>query len=124
MKTKHLIALILAATLPASALLAQGEQGKMGGMMKGDPAKMAEMHQKMEAEMNAQNAELDKLVAAMNSATGEKKVDAIAAVVAKLVEQRKMRNEKMAAMHEKMQGGRMKHDMKGETESSPSPTAH
>ena len=92
MKTKHLIVLILAATLPASALLAQGEQGKMGGMMKGDPAKMAEMHQKMEAEMNAQNAELDKLVAAMNSATGEKKVDAIAAVVAKLVEQRKMRD--------------------------------
>jgi hypothetical protein len=124
MKAKHLIALILAATLPASALLAQGEQEKMSGMMKGEPTKMAEMHQKMEAEMNAQNAELDKLVAAMNTATGEKKMDAIAAVVAKLVEQRKMRDEKMAAMHEKMQGGMMKHDMKGETESSPSPTPH
>ncbi len=40
--------MIIAATLPASALLAQEEQGKMGGMMKGDHAQMAEMHQKME----------------------------------------------------------------------------
>ncbi len=96
----------------------------MGGMMKGDHAQMAEMHQKMDAEMKAQDAELDKLVAAMNSATGEKKVDAIAAVVNKLVEQRKAMHEKMGAMHENMQGGMMKHDMmKGKTESSPSPTA-
>ena len=116
--------MIIAATLPASALLAQEEQGKMGGMMKGDHAQMAEMHQKMDAEMKAQNAELDKLVAAMNSATGEKKVDAIASVVNKLVEQRKAMHEKMAAMHKDMQGGMMKHDMmKGKTESSPSPTA-
>ncbi len=106
--------MIIAATLPASALLAQEEHG---GMMKGDHAQMAEMHQKMEAEMKAQDAELDKLVAAMNSATGEKKVDAIAAVVSKLVEQHK-------AMHEKMQGGMMKHDMmKGKAESSPSPAS-
>ena len=116
--------MIIAATLPASALFAQEEHGKMGDMMKGDHAQMAEMHQKMDAEMKAQDAELDKLVAAMNSATGEKKVDAIAAVVSKLVEQRKAMHEKMAAMHENMQGGMMKHDMmKGKTESSPSPTA-
>ncbi len=93
----------------------------MGGMMKGDPAKMAEMHQKMEAEMNAQNAELDKLVAAMNSATAEKKVEAVAAVVSKLVEQRKMRDEKMAEMHKNMQGG-MGGMMKGKGESAPSPS--
>jgi hypothetical protein len=116
--------MIIAATLPASALFAQEEQGKMGDMMKGDHAQMAEMHQKMAAEMKAQDAELDKLVAAMNSATGEKKVDAIAAIVSKLVEQRKAMHEKMGAMHEKMQGGMMKHDMmKGKPESSPAPTA-
>ena len=116
--------MIIAATLPASALLAQEEHGKMGDMMKGDHTQMAEMHQKMDAEMKAQDAELDKLVAAMNSATGEKKVDAIAAVVSKLVEQRKAMHEKMGAMHEKMQGGMMKHDMmKGKPESSPGPTA-
>ena len=96
----------------------------MGDMMKGDHAQLAEMHQKMEAEMKAQNAEIDSLVAAMNSATGEKKVDAVAAVVSKLVEQRKAMQEKMATMHEKMQGGMMKHDMMKKTESIPSPAAH
>jgi hypothetical protein len=43
-----------------------------------------------------QETELDKLVSDMNSAPSDKKVDAIAAVVTKLVEQRK-------AMHERMQ---------------------
>ena len=43
-----------------------------------------------------QEAELDKLVAEMNSAPSDKKVDAIAAVVTKLVEQHK-------AIHERMQ---------------------
>ena len=43
-----------------------------------------------------QDAELDKLVTEMNSEAPEKTLDAVAAVVAKLVEQRK-------AMHERMQ---------------------
>jgi hypothetical protein len=43
-----------------------------------------------------QDAELDKLVAEMNSAPADKKLDAVAAVLTKLVEQRK-------AMHEQMQ---------------------
>jgi len=43
-----------------------------------------------------QDTELDKLVAEMNNAAPEKKLDAVAAVVTKLVEQRK-------AMHEQMQ---------------------
>ena len=45
---------------------------------------MSEMDQKMEADMNAQEAELlDKLVAHMNAATGDMKMDAMAAVVSK-----------------------------------------
>jgi hypothetical protein len=43
-----------------------------------------------------QDAELDKLVAEMNSAPADKKLDAVVAVLTKLVEQRK-------AMHEQMQ---------------------
>jgi hypothetical protein len=43
-----------------------------------------------------QDAELDKLVAEMNSAPADKKLDAVTAVLTKLVEQRK-------AMHEQMQ---------------------
>jgi hypothetical protein len=107
MKSTRILAIIAAAALPGAVLLAQGEQGKMGGMMKQDPAQMTEMHQKMEAEMKAQDAELDKLVADMNAATGDKKVDAIAAVVSKMVEQRKTRQEKMSAMHMEMMKNKM-----------------
>jgi hypothetical protein len=42
-----------------------------------------------------QDAELDKLVAEMNSPSADKKLDAVAAVVAKLVEQRKALHEQM-----------------------------
>ena len=45
-----------------------------------------------------QDAELDQLVAEMNSASSDKKLDAIAAVVAKLVEQRKATHEQMTKM--------------------------
>ena len=46
--------------------------------------------------LKEQDAELDKLVTEMNSAPVDKKLDAVAAVLTKLVEQRK-------AMHEQMQ---------------------
>ena len=51
---------------------------------------------KMMSNWKDQEAELDKLVAEMNSAPADKKLDAVAAALTKLVEQRK-------AMHEQMQ---------------------
>jgi uncharacterized coiled-coil DUF342 family protein len=45
-----------------------------------------------------QDAELDQLVAEMNSASSDKKLDAVAAVVAKLVEQRNATHEQMTKM--------------------------
>lgn len=53
---------------------------------------------KMMSNWKDQDAELDKLVAEMNSAPSDKKIDAIAAVVSKLVEQRKARHERMQKM--------------------------
>ena len=117
MKSTRILAIIVAAALPGATLLAQGEHGKMGDMK--------EMHQKMDAEMKAQEADLDKLVAEMSAATGDKKVDAVAAVVAKLVEQRKAMHAKMSGMGGDMmsameccKGGM---SMKSKTESSPKP---
>jgi formate dehydrogenase maturation protein FdhE len=100
MKTIHLLAALIAATLPLTAVLAedtaktettdkQQEQSSETGM------KGMEMGQMM-SNSKDQDAELDKLVAEMNSASADKKLDAIAAVLTKLVEQRK-------AMHEQMQ---------------------
>ncbi|HZS18768.1 MAG TPA: hypothetical protein VFA51_12645 [Candidatus Udaeobacter sp.] len=105
MKTAKILAIAIAAALPGAVLLAQGEHGKMGGMM--------QEHQKMAAEMKAQDAELDRLVAEMNAATGEKKIDAIAAVITKMVEQRKAMHQKMGGMHGMMEGGMMKHEAEG-----------
>ncbi len=99
MRATHILATLVAATLPLSVITAedsskdetsdqkQEQNSNMKGMMgKGQ----------MMSNWKDQDAELDKLVAEMNSAPADKKVDAVAAVVAKLVEQRK-------AMHEQMQ---------------------
>jgi hypothetical protein len=103
MKATHLVATLVAATLPLIAVTAEDsskseatdqkqEQGcdtKMNGMMgKGQ----------MMSSWKEQDAELDKLVSEMNSATSDKKVDAVAAVLTKLVEQRKAMREQMEKM--------------------------
>jgi ElaB/YqjD/DUF883 family membrane-anchored ribosome-binding protein len=124
MKSTHILAIIVAAALPGAVLLAQ-EHGKMGDM---HPANMSEMHQKMEAEMKAEDAELDKLVSEMNTATGEKKAAAMAALLSKIVEQRKTMHEKMGDMHSDMKGamdcckqGMGSHDMMKDKMNSPTP---
>jgi hypothetical protein len=112
MKTTHVLATLIAATLPLTTVLAEdtakpaaGDQTKekrSQGMGMMDENKGMMMGMKMEQMMSMmsdwkdQDAELDKLVAEMNSASADKKLDAVAAALSKLVEQRK-------ALHEQMQ---------------------
>lgn len=102
MKTTQLVATLVAASLPLAAIVAEDsgktetnnqrqEQNSGMGEMKGMIGKG-----QMMSNWKDQDAELDKLVSEMNNAPPEKKLEAVAAVVAKLVEQRK-------AMHEQMQ---------------------
>jgi hypothetical protein len=108
MKLTSIVTVAIAGAFAAISVLAQEEgQEKTGGMM-GEPGhpKMAEMHRKMMADMKAKDAELDKLVGEMNTATGEKKLAAVAAVVNELVQEREAVQERMAAMHESMEGGK------------------
>ncbi len=80
-----------------------GEQGTHM-MGKRDPKMMGKKcphmmdKETMRKHMQASNAELDKLVAAMNSAEGGEKVDAIAAVVNKFVEIHMDRSNRMMKM--------------------------
>ena len=67
---------------------------------------MMKMHEQMMADMKAGDAKLDALIKDMNSATGESKVNAIAAVVNELVRQHKSMHGRMGQMHEHMMGGR------------------
>ena len=83
----------------------------MTGMKMGNMMGMMGMGDMM-SNWKDQQAELDKLVADMNSAPSDKKVDAIAAVVTKLVEQHKAVHERMQKMmtergDEMMKMGRM-----------------
>ncbi len=66
---------------------------------------MMAVHNKMQADMKKMDTELDTLVAAMNKAPeGRSKVDAIAAVINKMVEQRKtMQSEMMTMQMQDMQ---------------------
>ncbi len=60
---------------------------------------MMAMHQKIQINMKAMDEELEKLVAAMNKAPeGNKKMDAMAAVLTKMLEQRKAMREEMMNM--------------------------
>jgi hypothetical protein len=67
---------------------------------------MMKMHEQMMAEMKAGDAKLDALVKEMNAATGNTKVNAVAAVVNELVGQHKAMHEHMGHMHQEMMGGR------------------
>lgn len=94
MKT-NLLAILLAVVFPLVGVLAE-ETGK-SETTKSVSEPSGEMGKgQVMASLKDQDAELDKLVAEMNSALPEKKLDSVAAVVTKLVEQRK-------AMHEQLQ---------------------
>ena len=67
---------------------------------------MTKMHERMMAQMQAGDARLDALVKDMNSAKGEAKVDAVAAVVSELVTQHKAMHGHMDQMHQMMMRGR------------------
>jgi membrane protein involved in colicin uptake len=77
-------------------------------MMKQKKDKQAK-HEKMMAEMKAMDARLDEKLAAMNAAKGDKKVEAMAAVINELVAQRKEMREHFGGMHRGMGGPMMGH---------------
>ena len=99
---------------PGAGMMGKGMLGKgmMGGPMMERGMKMMQMHQKMQEEMKAMDSETDKLVTEMNQATGQKKIDMMAALLTRLVAQRKMMNEKMgdhALRHDANDDGRHGH---------------
>jgi hypothetical protein len=95
--------------LPSPALFAQAMHQREAS----NPAKppeaamrqMMELHQKMQAEMQQADGQLDALLAEMNGSTGEKKVEAIAALLNRMVQERKAVQHRMAEMHMQMMGG-------------------
>jgi hypothetical protein len=102
MKPASVVPPSIAATLPLAAITAEDsgktettdQQQEQSTDMVGKKCMMGQGQ--MMSKWKDQDAELDKLVTEMNSASADKKVDAAAAVVTKLVEQ-------CEAMHDQMQ---------------------
>jgi hypothetical protein len=88
-------------TVPASP----GQAAEQPAQGTANP-KMMEQHEQMKAEhdkmMKEMNARLDAKVAAMDAAKGEKKIDAMGAVIKEMVSQRKEMQEHMMKMREQM----------------------
>ena len=103
MKTKHLFVTLVAATLPLATIFGE-DSGKTEAtdqkqQQSSDMMEMKDMGKgPMMSNWKEQDAELDKLVAEMNSAPADKKLDAVAALLTKLVEQRKEMHEQMQKM--------------------------
>jgi hypothetical protein len=99
MKTTHLLAALIAATLPLTTILAEEtSQTETSDQKQEQSSDTMGMKGKMMSNWKEQDAELDKLVAEMNSAPADNKLDAVAAVLTKLVEQRKAMHEQMRKM--------------------------
>lgn len=126
-----LLSLVLIALLPTAAF---AQEGHDHSRMKADSEatdtsdtaeghaccqNMMQMHQKMQKHVKAKDAELARLVEEMKSATGEAKVDAVAAALEELIDQHRSMhsmmmgqgsmNSMMMKMHQHMQsmGGEM-----------------
>jgi len=75
-------------------------------------AMMAE-HEKMTADMKAADQRLDRLVAAMNAASGMEKMAATATVVTEMVTERRTMGDGMMKMQHGMMGHMMEHMQAG-----------
>ena len=86
------LALVVVTARPGQAQTAPND---MAAMKQGMGAHMMADHQKMMADMKASQKKLDDLVAAMNQATGDDKVNKLAAVVTEMVAQQREMCERM-----------------------------
>jgi len=100
------LALVFVAARPGQA---QTTDNDPAAVTQGPGAQAAPDHQKMMAEMKASQKKLDNLVAAMNQATRDDKVDKLAAVVTELVAQHREMCERMMSGTMKMPMSMMQH---------------
>ena len=95
----------------------QARAGETGQQMPEMCRQMMARHEKMMAEMKEAQARLDQKVSAMNAATGNAKVDAMAAVINELVSQRKQMHSMMPQMPQDMMAHMGSHMQRGGAQS-------
>jgi hypothetical protein len=97
----------LASPLQPGAREAAGQMSEQQ-MMERCKQAMAQ-HEQMMSRMKAADAALDELVSRMNAASGDEKVEAMAAVVNEIVTQRRAMHSHMMQMHEHMMSHMTEH---------------
>jgi hypothetical protein len=99
MRTTYLAATVIAATLPLTAILAEdtAQTGTTDQKQEQGSDQMG-MKASMMSNLKDQDAQLEKLVAEVNGAQPDRKLDAVAAVVTKLVEERRAMHDQMRKM--------------------------
>jgi hypothetical protein len=102
-KTTHLLVTLMATTLPLTATPAEDTvQSETTDQKQEQNSNSVGNKGNMMSNWKDQDAEIDKLMAEMNSAPADTKLDAVIAVLTKLVEQRKaMQMQKMMSANEK-----------------------
>lgn len=121
--SSFVLALALAIWFPVRVRSAEPAEGKMmtEEKMMERCQEMKAQKQKMMADMKAQDAELTAQVAKMNSAPEDKKLDLIATVITRMVEQRIAMDARMAKMQEEMMQHMMQHMQMGKESMSQCP---
>lgn len=122
-RSSLVLVLALAIWSPAPARSAEPAEGTMmmGGKMMERCQAMKDQKQKMMEDMKAQDAELTKQVAKMNSVPEGQKMSLMAAVVTRMVEQRTAMNLRKAKMQEEMMQHMMQHMQMGRKSMSQCP---
>ena len=88
MKRKLILCAVVMLALMAQPSPAQQPAGT-GAADQQHHRELMPVHAKLMEKQKAQDAEIDQLLAEMNSASGEKRIDAMATVIRKLIEQRR-----------------------------------
>ncbi|KIH77478.1 hypothetical protein SAMN05660860_01870 [Geoalkalibacter ferrihydriticus] len=114
MKTRVFLVLLCASLFATSGFAAEKgydatkKADKSAAMME-KCKEMGEKHEAMQKKMAERDARLQERVEAMNAATGEEKVEAIAVVINELIEQRRAMHDMMTKMGPEMMRHMMEH---------------
>lgn len=96
------LALVIWAPMQTQSAEPMDGMHKMDGKMSEQHKGMMEQKSIMMEDLKAQDTQLSEMIAQMNSASAEKKVDLLAAIVTKMVEQKAAMTAHMEKMHSEM----------------------
>ena len=100
MKSTQLLTIVMAGALSSGIVMARSPERESRHERREE---MRQWRQQMQEQVKAQDAELDKLQQQINSASGQQKVDALAAAVNALIQQRKQMHTQLESFRDRIE---------------------